>query len=657
MTSRFVLRSCMASLALSVLLFSCSGSGVTVGRYAFELTLDGLPDSALMRGHYEGWAVGSDGVARSTGRFIIQGGTATALVTSPGGGIVYGIRSLSTFGPSITGLGTSFPFIVDARWFFITLEPEGDHDGVPSCQVLLSGAFLGDDLLLSTEAINVNAGVDCGVDVGGTTYLGLGDLASATGAFVMGSPTDDGLGPPPNDEAGVWFLNALPPTAAAGLDLPTLPGSLVYEGWAEVDGVWRSTGRFTQGASRDFDAATAPQRGSTGPGHEVPGQDFVSLFTPIYASDPPQLDLTQSLAFPAGDYRVLVTVEPVIDNDSQPFSAPILVKEVGPAASVGGVGGAAIVMDIGAAVSMGASASVAPGSLTLTGVTLPDLGASASDRRGAYEVFVTIGGVPFSVDRVILEGANVHSLTAGAVIGTTTTVTFTAANTMNPAFPPVDLADDVFVTLEPEADPDPAPSNRQVLFGAITGGLGTLAFPAIDLASVEGSFQLRTPSNNALNIPADDERGVSFVSNSLQPLLTLPVLSGGWTYEGWVEERLTGRFFSTGRFQDPSAPDSDSMVDPARGVNSIAGFPGREFLTAVPTVPRNAATAGSITAVMVTIEQSPDAETGPSSMVVFTGTVPALAVVGGVAQQVVPLTNEVATGASLAYSGFLTIDR
>ena len=56
----------LALALVGVLLFwSCSGSGITVGRYSFDLTLNGLPDSSLMRGHYEGWAVGADGVART----------------------------------------------------------------------------------------------------------------------------------------------------------------------------------------------------------------------------------------------------------------------------------------------------------------------------------------------------------------------------------------------------------------------------------------------------------------------------------------------------------------------------------------------------------------------------------------------------------------
>ena len=192
-------------LVAAGMLWSCSGSGITVGRYAFDLTLDDLPDSATMRGHYEGWAVGGDGVARSTGAFIIQGSDATAVVSSPNGARLYGTRALATFGPSSTQMGDNFPFIVNAHWFFITLEPEGDHDAVPSCQVLLAGAFVGNGLVLSTDAVAVNAGVDCGQVIGGTTYLGLGDVAAATGTCVMGSPTD---ADPVNDHAGVWFANA-----------------------------------------------------------------------------------------------------------------------------------------------------------------------------------------------------------------------------------------------------------------------------------------------------------------------------------------------------------------------------------------------------------------------------------------------------------------
>ncbi len=641
-------------LVAAGMLWSCSGSGITVGRYAFDLTLDDLPDSATMRGHYEGWAVGGDGVARSTGAFIIQGSDATAVVSSPNGARLYGTRALATFGPSSTQMGDNFPFIVNAHWFFITLEPEGDHDAVPSCQVLLAGAFVGNGLVLSTDAVAVNAGVDCGQVIGGTTYLGLGDVAAATGTCVMGSPTD---ADPVNDHAGVWFAGGLLPTAAAGLSLPQLGGSWTYEGWALVDGVWQSTGRFTDASVRDHDASTAPQRGSSGPGPELPGQDFAVSTTPAFPSDPPQLVLTSSASFIDGDYRCFVTVEPTQDNSAAPFSMPILEKIIPTTAAASGIGLLPVDLDPGTAGAMGANVQTAVGSLTLSALTLPDLGAGTSDRRGAYELFVTIAGVDYSVDRFVLDGPNVHSLTAGAVIGTATTVTFTPANTTNPSFPAVESADSVFITVENEADTDPMPSGSRILEAAtLLSGGASMTFTAVDLPTVAGAFQLRTPSNNALGTPADDDAGVSFMSDSLQALLVLPIIGTGWVYEGWIEERSTGRLFSTGHFDDTSKPDSDCMIDLAGGSSFIPGFPGRDFVFDVPTVALAVATPTSITEVMITIEATPDAEFGPSQMIVLHGTIPSSAVVGGVAQQVVTLSNEVAVGNSLNYSGSLTIN-
>jgi hypothetical protein len=229
---------------------------------------------------------------------------------------------------------------------------------------------------------------------------------------------------------------------------------------------------------------------------------------------------------------------------------------------------------------------------------------------------------------------------------------------MNPSFPAVGTADSVFITFEPEADSDPLPSNARILeASSLLSGGGSLTFPAFDLTTAAGSFGLRSPSNNALGTPADDESGVSFMSDSLQPLLALPILTAGWTYEGWVEDRNTGRLFSTGRFQDPAAPDSDSMIDLARGAGFIPGFPSRDFVNAVPTLTLNAAFPGSITEIMVTIEATPDAEIGPSPMLLLSGVVPAGATGGGVAVQVNSLTNQVVTGASLNYSGTLSINR
>ena len=95
----------------------------------------GLPDSGTMRGHYEGFAV-VNGQAISTGKFVVLGTGPGALIMNPEQTLTFGTAMRAEFGPSSTLLGQDFPFINDATHFFITIEPDGDSDPAPSCQVI-----------------------------------------------------------------------------------------------------------------------------------------------------------------------------------------------------------------------------------------------------------------------------------------------------------------------------------------------------------------------------------------------------------------------------------------------------------------------------------------------------------------------------------------
>ncbi len=127
-------------VVLALTLAACGG-GDGRGRIVFRLSTERLSDLGRGLGHYEGFAI-VNGIPVSTGKFVVNAATTPAAITSPDGERVYGTTLEATFGPSATGLGQNFPFIEDATGFFVTIEPEGDRDGVPSGNVVMAGMVL-----------------------------------------------------------------------------------------------------------------------------------------------------------------------------------------------------------------------------------------------------------------------------------------------------------------------------------------------------------------------------------------------------------------------------------------------------------------------------------------------------------------------------------
>ena len=425
----------------------------------------------------------------------------------------------------------------------------------------------------------------------------------------------------------------------SGLQLPELPGTQRYEGWARVDGVWRSTGTFRDPAAADLDAETAPQRGSESTGFPFPGQDFVNAVTPIEAFDPPALLLNQDLAFPGeGDFEVVITVEPEPDNSLAPFPLPVLSAIIPFDAAVTGIGTLAPLFDE----EMIASGLVNTGlaDITISDIPLLPLGSGPMvEQEGHFQLWAILpaatpeGEVFVAIDRFVVEGSNLRSLTTGMTIGSTSLAIFDPISTGNASFPDATTATGVFVTLEAFDDNDNEPSSRRLLDAALSGGMGALnIFSQTSVGAVSdssvfagGSFILDTPSDDLAN-PAlfNDDQGISFSDRSGILTLGLPVLREGWRYEGWVKERATGITWSTGRFADPSGPDDDQMTSLSRGDDPRPGTPGREFLFDVPTEMIAAAGPGSITEIMVTVESFPDDGAGPSGFVVLQGAVSVL---------------------------------
>ena len=645
--------------------FAC-GSGGGDGRFAFVLRLTGIPASDGLNGlHYECWAVVGDN-ARSCGKFVVVGNDIMNVARTRSFGAVDGAE----FGPSITQLGQSFPRISDASHLFVTLEPEGDFDSEPSCLVILAGEIIDnratltpDGVIVPPPAVPTDPVVPCSVldGPGGMRRLGVPQFGLSTGTYRFATPTDDMSVATPNDFAGVWFVTAGANGLERSLQLVNIGENWRYEGWAMVDGVARSLGRFRDPSAADEDASTFTQRGDDSPGPPFPGQDFVQAFTPAFAEDPPQLDLApaDSMAMPEdGEFRCFVTVEPNADNDVRPFGLRILEAPIPLDAVDGGGNGGTVMMENVTMALPTAEATVSAGAVTLAMVELADLAPGEGDRRGHYELWAD----DMRVGRFLVQGNDIFSLDSMQIIGTRDNVVFDMMSTGLP-FPDPANATALSITLEPQGDNDGIGSGRTILAGAVSGGgaILTVAGPdgsdlgLADFTSATGSFRLATPSNDETD-DSDDRFGVLFQNTdalvTAAATLSLPELPDGWIYEAFVEEIVTGRVYSTGRFESGAGPDSDQMTSASRGPDPRPGFPGRDFLVGVPTQAFVAAADGSITEVMVSIEPCPDNDVGPF-LEVLRGVVPPGAVVGGVGGVDVPMTN---TFSFFAISGEMILD-
>lgn len=626
----------MLILTLLVALTACGGGGDDQGRFAFTLALTGLPDSNTVFGHYEIFVV-ENGVVKNAGKFIVLGTGPDALVTSPAGDRVYGSASRAIFGPSSTMIGDNFPFISDSSHIFITLEPEGDINLFPSCQVMLAGEIVGRSANMTTQGVPVTENFPCAQSDGnGGFFIGLADFSTAAGVFQMRSPTDDVSNGTNNDFAGVWFSQPSAGTISEdgqdlpGLVLPVLESGLVYEAWAVVNGVTRSMGTFTAPTGFDSDAMTALQRGPDSIGPPFPGGDFVVDFNPTNIIDPPVLDLTTTVNFPEGDYRAFISIEPDIDNDRDPFQLEIL-SAIIPSTAVDSENRTTGNVDLD---SLFVNLPTGTATMGAANVVLTDLGLTElsptpmSDRRGHFELWLSDGTTDMSAGPFLIEGTNVRSLVTGTILGDTTSATFDAVGTGIFTFPMPMTATSCFITVENEGDSDLIPSERVILQGNVMSGVASMTvagdvvnggFGLEDFSGVDGFFHLSTPSDNSFEAITNDHMGIQFRDtfqffDQFAVGLNLPVLPLGWCYEGWVEDCFTGRTFSTGRFFDPSLPDSDQSTSRSEGVESKFALPGKDFVFPVAVAPRFAAQPGSITGVFVTVETSPDNQEGPSDL-------------------------------------------
>jgi len=255
----------LMTLAIALIMVSCGDD--EKGNDQLNLNFSGLED--LGDGYaYEGWIM-VDGAPKTTGVFTVD----------------------AAGNPSQTTFDLNEEDIEKATAFILTIEPSPDPDPSPSDVHILAGDF-------STD--NASLTVDHGAALGT-------DFSGAEGSYIIATPTD---GADNYEDSGVWFLDLTSGSPAQGLTLPTLPSGWAYEGWAVIDGTPVTTGTFTSAAGMDN---AAPYSGDQ-PGPPFPGEDFLT-------------NAPAGLTFPTNlqGATIVVSVEPVPDNSTAPFTLKPLV--------------------------------------------------------------------------------------------------------------------------------------------------------------------------------------------------------------------------------------------------------------------------------------------------------------------------------------------
>lgn len=147
------------------------------------------------------------------------------------------------------------------------------------------------------------------------------------------------------------------------------------------------------------------------------------------------------------------------------------------------------------------------------------------------------------------------------------------------------LATAFVLSIEPSDDPDPAPAATKLLSGAFDNDTATIGIndQVGDFDSAAGTFFLRSPTDESDGMNnGNDQYGLWFGMPGMPPTpnLTLPALSAGWVYEGWVVVEGVGPI-TTGQFADASSQTMDELA-PFSGPNPGPPIPGEDFFENAP---------------------------------------------------------------------------
>lgn len=212
---------------------------------------------------YEGW-IRVDGTLISTGTFTVD----------------------ENGGMSRTMFDIDVETLEKASSFLVSIEPvSGSGDEAGKARIL-AGNFSG-----SEAALTIHHGNAIGTD-----------LTSAKGKYILSTPTDGNSSS--NENSGIWWVD--PNNGPGrGLELPELPEGWKYEGWAIIDEVPVSTGKFRSVVAPDESDKYSE---TTSAGYDFPGEDFL-------------VNAPSGLSFPVNlsGRSVAVTVEPDPDNSPEPF--------------------------------------------------------------------------------------------------------------------------------------------------------------------------------------------------------------------------------------------------------------------------------------------------------------------------------------------------
>ncbi|WP_347839409.1 hypothetical protein [uncultured Draconibacterium sp.] len=187
----------------------------------------------------------------------------------------------------------------------------------------------------------------------------------------------------------------------------------------------------------------------------------------------------------------------------------------------------------------------------------------------------------------------------------------------------VDNAVMFVLSIEPQPDNDPAPSDTKILGGVFTNGMAELsiAHPAAlgsDFSEAMGKYILATPTNG----PGTNENsGIWFLSlESGSPMegLTLPSLPDGWIYEGWTV--INGVPVTSGKFMQTTGV-ADLFDGFSSQENPGPPFPGEDYLMNAPSglsFPTDL--AGGIA--VISVEPYPDNGPEPFALKPLAGMIP-----------------------------------
>lgn len=200
--------------------------------------------------------------------------------------------------------------------------------------------------------------------------------------------------------------------------------------------------------------------------------------------------------------------------------------------------------------------------------------------------------------------------------GTFSSVTFPQTFSVNTS--ELNSATTFVLSIEPAIDPDPAPAATKILAGNFSGNAANVNTGIVgDFLTAEGSFFLRTPTDETGMNNGNDENGIWFGTPGAPPTpnFVLPTLPNGWAYEGWVvgdSGPLTTGTFTLFDIADNAAPFSETM-------QSGPPVPGEDFFLNEPIGESFPLDVRNRT-VVISVEPVPDNSPAPFAMKPLVGT-------------------------------------